>query len=354
MNKTLKYLTVKQSIMAQIQDGALKPGDKLPSEEEYIQTFQVSAITIRKALTELAAEGHVTRIRKKGTFVSDAGSIEDSSHLIAIILSAEDNYDISYMQIIKGAQSMAAGQNYSVIVEWCSNNPASEEKAVMRMLDRHVDGFIIYPFALTGCDGIYQLLEEKDIPYVLVDRYHAEHPCYYSGSDNYAGGIIATKELLRLNHTKIKFAAYQFFLQSEQERFDGFCCAMRQAGLYVNQDSLLNQFNYDSLKAQIQNHEITAIFCCNDKLAIKLMGRLAEYSIRVPQDVSIIGYDDWNNSRNKILGLTTVKQNFDEIGANAAHLLINVMKKQLTGRNIKILCTGTLISRSSACRNPYS
>ena len=71
MNNTYKYLIVKEAILKEIKEGRLSPGEKLKSEEEYAQKYQVSLITIRKALTELTTDGYITRIRKKGTFVND-------------------------------------------------------------------------------------------------------------------------------------------------------------------------------------------------------------------------------------------------------------------------------------------
>lgn len=354
MSKNLKYLVVKQAIMDQIQTGELKPNDKLPSEEVYSETFNVSGITIRKALSELANEGYIKRTKRKGTFVNDPVSDESSSRLLALVLSAEDYFDISYMKIIKGAQSMAAEYNYSLIVEWSSNNLAQEAETIRKMLDRNIDGFIIYPYDPIKSKNNYMLIEQKNIPYVLVDRYNINHPCYFAGCSNYDGAVIATKELLHLKHTKIKFAGYHFFLNSEQERFDGYCSVMRQAGLEVNQDSLLVNVDYELLKRQIMDREITALFCCNDRLAIKIMQNLAERDVRIPQDVSIIGFDDWDNTQNTSIGLTTLRQNFNEIGANAAHLLMSAIQGKIQGNNTKLLSGVSLIIRESICMNPYA
>ncbi|MDF2543957.1 MAG: GntR family transcriptional regulator [Herbinix sp.] len=354
MDKNLKYLVVKRSIMDQIRSGQLKPNDKLPSEDEYSEEFNVSGITIRKAMTELANEGYIKRIKRKGTYVNGPIAEEVSSHLIAVLLSAEDYYDISYMKIVKGAQSMAAEHNFSLIVEWCSNNLSHEAETIKKMLDRKIDGFIIYPFDPVKSKDNYQLIEDKNIPYILVDRYDINHPTYFVGSNNYDGAVLATKELLRLKHTKIKFVSYHFFLNSEQERYDGFCSVMRQAGLDVNQENLLVNIDFNLLKRQILDREITALFCCNDRLAIKIMQNLIDQGVRIPQDVSIIGFDDWDNAQNTSIGLSTVRQNFNEIGSYAALLLINAIQGKLQNNNTKMLSGVSLITRESICENPYA
>lgn len=349
-----KYEAVRKTILNQIQTGKLQPGDKLPSEEQYIKQFNVSGITIRKALTELANEEFIIRIKRKGSFVNDHKAVEKSSHLIALILSAEDNYDVSYMKIIKGAQRMAAELNYSLIIEWSNDNLAIERAAIQKMLDRNIDGFLIYPFDPIKSIENYKLIEQKNIPYVLVDRNNVDHPCYFSGCDNYGGGILASKELIRLKHTKIKFASYHFFLISEQERYDGYCSAMRQAGIPVTEESLLTNIDYDALTDSILKHEVTALFCGNDKLAMNIMKQLLARGVKIPQDVSIIGFDDWDESHNLSIGLTTVRQIFEEIGSNATNLLINAIQGNVQGGNAKVLSGVSLISRESTCENPYA
>lgn len=354
MDNELKYKIVKQAILNQIETGQLQPGDKLPSEEIYVEQFNVSGITIRKALTELASEGIIIRIKRKGSFVNNPKVVENSSHLIALILSAEDSYDVSYMKIIKGAQKMAAEYNYSLIVEWSNENLAVEQASIQKMLARNVDGFLIYPFDPIKSIENYKLIEKENIPYVLVDRYNVDHPCYFAGCNNRDGAILATRELLRLKHTKIKFASYHFFLNSEQERFDGYCSAMRQAGIPVTDANLLNSINYDSLAESILRQDTSAIFCCNDKLAIKIMKNLLDRGIRIPQDVSIMGFDDWDSSHDMSIQLSTVKQVFEEIGSHAAILLVNAIQGKLQGGNTKMLSGVSLVMRDSTCENPFA
>ncbi|WZL78986.1 substrate-binding domain-containing protein [Eubacteriales bacterium mix99] len=354
MKATPKYQKIKESILEKIQGGKLQTDEQLPSVEYYMEKFDVSAITVRRALSELAEEGYIRRIKRKGTFVNDPGSFEASSHLIAVILSTEDYYDTSYMEIIKGAQSFISEYDYSLLIEWTDLDNEQERASVQRMLDKKVDGFIIYPFDPVKSENIFCLIEKENIPYVLVDRYNLHHPCYFSGSDNYSGAILATSKLIEFKHTKIKFAAYHFFLPSEQERYDGFCSAMRAHNLDVSADNLLIDIDYDDLKQKIISHEVTALFCVNDRLALKIMSRLTELGVRIPEDVSIIGFDDWDNARNKTSGLSTVRQYFNEIGSNAAYLLISAIQGQLQGRNVKMLAGVTLVERDSVIENPYA
>jgi len=179
MKATPKYQKIKESILEKIQGGKLQTDEQLPSVEYYMEKFDVSAITVRRALSELAEEGYIRRIKRKGTFVNDPGSFEASSHLIAVILSTEDYYDTSYMEIIKGAQSFISEYDYSLLIEWTDLDNEQERASVQRMLDKKVDGFIIYPFDPVKSENIFCLIEKENIPYVLVDRYNLHHPATF-------------------------------------------------------------------------------------------------------------------------------------------------------------------------------
>ncbi len=130
--KAAKYMVVKQSIKQQIENGTLAVNDRLPSETEYAQIYQVSTITIRRALTELAKEGYIKRLKHKGTFVTSATDICATSHLIALLLYSEDRNDNSYIQIIRGAQTKASSMGYSLIVEWIDADAEQESLAIQK------------------------------------------------------------------------------------------------------------------------------------------------------------------------------------------------------------------------------
>lgn len=352
MGNMPKYQQVRQHIVAQIDRGELKPGDKLPAEEEYVKSLGVSSITVRKALTDLAADGLISRVKGTGSFVSDHAPEQQSSRLIALVLSAEDYRDASYMSIIRGAQQMVADFGYSLIIEWSDQSIARERSIIQKMIDRQVDGFLIYPFDPVRSEPNFALIEGQQIPYVLIDRYNPDHPTYFAGSNNYEGGSQATKKLLQMGHTKIKFAGFHFFLSSERERFDGYCSAMREAGLPITSESLLNPVDFDLLAESVRREETTAVFCCNDKLATKVVTQLLERGVRVPEDVSILGFDDWEDLRHFPIGLSTVRQDFERLGGHAANLLLSAVNGSFTDHNTKILAGVELVLRDSTAEYP--
>ncbi len=352
--KLAKYTIVKQSIKRQIEDGTLAVEERLPTEAEYASIYNVSTITVRRALTELAKEGYIKRLKHKGTFVTSPASAEAASSLIALILYSEDHNDSSYIQLIRGAQTMASSFGHSLIVEWIDANVVQEAGAIRKMLNLHVEGLLLYSFNPAQSLSNYRYLEEKGVPFVLLDRYDPGYPCYFSGCNNYDGGAMAAKLLLEHGHEKIWFVGYHFFLKSEQERYDGFCGMMRKAGVNVSEDNLIMDVNYDVLAAQIRAREVTALFCCNDRLAVKTIRQLRDRGLHVPEDVSVMGFDDWAASPDVERELTTIRQDFTEIGSNTAYLLLSRLQGRLAGNQpVKILSDVSLVVRGSVCHNPF-
>ena len=354
MSSNLKYQKIKQAIYQQIQNRELLPNEKLASEAEYAQHYGVSTITIRKALSELASEGHIRRVKGKGSFVEDPARASCSSRLIALVISSEYYQDTSVLRIIKGAQKTLADYNYALIVEWNEDGPAEELSIIRKMIAQKVVGFLIYPIDPVPSRSNYQFIEQCGLPYVLIDRYDPERKTCFAGCDNYNGAIMATRELIRLKHTKIRFASFHFFLSSEQERYDGFCNAMRQAGLSAPSGGLLNDIDYDALAADILARRITALVCCNDQLALKTIRRLTERGVRVPQDVSVFGFDDWIGAIQSPVSLSTLRQDFEEEGGNASILLLNAIQGRFRHNDAKLLSGVELIVRDSVCENPYA
>ena len=351
--KPAKYAIVKQSIKQQIQDGTLAVDEKLPTEAEYAEIYKVSTITVRRALTELAEEGYIKRLKHKGTFVTSPVNAGAASRLIALILYSEDHNDSSYIQLIRGAQTMASSFGYSLIVEWVDADAGQEAGAIRKMLDLNVEGLLLYSFNPAKSTDNYRYLEERKIPFVLLDRYDPEHPCYFSGCNNYDGGALAAKLLLEKGHEKIRFAGYHFFLKPEQERYDGFCSRMREAGYRISRENLIMDIDYEQLAAQVRAGEVTALFCCNDRLAVKTIRSLRERGLRIPEDVSVMGFDDWTASPDVARELTTVRQDFTEIGANTAYLLLSLLQGRFAGNPVKILADVSLVVRSSVGDNPF-
>lgn len=353
MSNIPKYKQVYEYILNQINEGRILPNDKLLSEEEYSNIFGVSMITIRKAMSELAADNIIHRIKGKGSFVSDPikSNYPVYSNLIALILSADTYKDTSYLQIIQGAQKTAADMQYSLIVEWGDQSCNREKEIIQKMISQKVDGIMIYPFDPIESQPYFDLITKEGIPYLLIDRYNPKFPSLYVGSNNFEGGSIATQKLLELGHTRIKFIGYHFFLSSERERYAGYCSAMCQADLYPDNTNLIINVNYNELAQQIRSGLVTALCCSNDRIALNTIRALMNKGIKIPEQVSIIGFDDWKDNNASPVRLTTIKQNFEMLGSLSSSILISAAHGKTPTNNAKMLLGVELIIRDTICEN---
>ncbi len=344
-----KYKQVKEKILQSIQNNEILPADKLPNEEEFAAVYGVSAITIRKALQELAGEGYIQRVKGKGSFVQERK--QSTSNLIAMIFTAEDYMDVSYLHIIQGAQKRLSEYGYSMIVEWHDKDANSMQEVLQKHRELNVAGFLIYPYDPSNIQPHLEQLNHDGIPFVLLDRYNLEFPTHYAGCDNVDGGYMATKLLLDKGHSKIQFAGYYSFLSSEQERFYGFCSAMLKAGYSVSPDSMIGITDCDAIAKRVKRGDLTALVCCNDRMAYKMIENLAEQGIQVPRDISIVGFDDWVYHGSGQVGLTTIKQDFEQLGKLAVNLLKGVLENESKGVYVKVLSGVSVVLRDSISEN---
>ena len=320
-----KYQKVIDYIMHKINNNELSSGDKIPSEKELAELHGVSNITIRKAMSELVASGIIHRIRGKGSFVSDSPAYGDKKQhrLVAFLFPGFSLNGSAYMQYIVSMQRYFLSHGFSLIIESTDTNKTDELTIVRKLIDKNVKGFLFFSKNPEKSIPCYQILDEQDIPFVLIDRYTPLYPSNYVGCNNHDGIFTAVKYLLNQNHTGIAYIAMDMNLSSEKDRYSGYKDAFISAGLSVNRNYLfsMRDTEYERLLNHIREGDITAIVTANDKTAIEVIRLLNQEGLGIPEDVSIIGFDDSDILEEAMIPLTTVKQYFDEIGYQAAKLL---------------------------------
>lgn len=129
-----------------------------------------------------------------------------------------------------------------------------------------------------------------------------------------------------MGHKKICFCGSLFFLSSEQERYAGLAAAMRHAELPCDDRNLMVTPDYDELARRTRAGELTALFCCSDRQAEKMVGEMMKRGIRIPEDLSIHGFDDNVCSPDNPVPLSTIHQSFEQIGQRAAKLLLSTLE----------------------------
>lgn len=335
-HKAPLYQQLKESIIEQIRRGELQPGDRVPSENELARRASVSRMTTKQALTELARDGWVYRIRGKGTFVASALPTSERKLPRAVGIFVPHLNNPYATRIILGVEAELAKEGYHLIFR-SGGTPQAEVASVRDLLDAGIAGLIVWPAPGEYINQELVRLRLAHFPIVLVDRYLRGLQVDCAQSDNLRGGYIATKHLLDLGHRHIAYAA-RFFsnVTSVEERHLGYQAALQEAGIqpqdqYVWVIPVVVDWT-EWLKDHLTRYpEVTAIFCENDSIAVELISSAAILGIRVPEDLSVVGFDDADRMDQAQVPLTTVRQDAAGLGKTAARLLIERIQRAERG-----------------------
>jgi DNA-binding LacI/PurR family transcriptional regulator len=214
-----------------------------------------------------------------------------------------------------------------------------------------VDGLIL----LSPIDeDLYVLeLKKKNIPFIMVDNQH-NHPSVSSVIvDNYKGGYDATKHLIELGHTDIAHIRGSELFLSSRERERGYLSAMAEAGIIpycVEQGDFTITSGYNIASGWIRSGRLpSAVFAADDLMAFGVIDALKNEGIRIPRDISIVGFDDHFLASELRPLLTTVRQPAEKIGSHSVDILLRIINGT-SKRNATLQLEPELIVRESTCK----
>jgi DNA-binding LacI/PurR family transcriptional regulator len=265
---------------------------------------------------------------------------------------------ISFDTMLYGPASMlygferAAHDSYFVsIVSLPALDRRSMLDAVDRLLGQGVEGIVAIATQDTAVAALGHVPPE--VPLVAVGC-GTKAAVTSVAIDNEGGAAAATRYLLSLGHPTVHHVAGTFSHLDGQERVDGWRRALQEAG--APQPELLvgdwsASSGYDLGRRLATDPELTAVFCGNDTMALGVMRALAERGLRVPHDVSIVGFDDVPDAGFYTPPLTTVRQDFGEVGRQALNTLIERMSGAIEP-GLRVRIAPELIIRTSAAGPP--
>jgi LacI family transcriptional regulator len=260
-----------------------------------------------------------------------------------------------YSRVAKGVIDAAETKKYNVILCNSNNDIDSEEREIRTLMARGVDGLILTTVALK-MKTIESLLD-RDFPFILIDCKIDSPGVNYVVNDDYYGARLATKYLIELGHKKIFFLGNKKLL-SLRERLRGFKDTLKEnniessdtfmPGGFVNASGI---YNIEKIIKYIINRDdkITAIFAGNDYLAIKLIKVINDHGLKVPEDISVIGYDNIEMSSMAKVPLTTIRQPKYLLGKLATEQLFEILENKSDKELKRIILRPDLIIRDS-CR----
>jgi LacI family transcriptional regulator len=273
------------------------------------------------------------------------------THTIGIILP--DSANPYFAEVVRGIEDTSFSKNYSVILCNSDNDLEKERLYINVLLEKQVDGIICVAAGLSL--GNIHHLQKRGLPLVLVDRRVPDVDVDYVLADNQQGGWQATQHLIDLGHHSIACIAGPAGVQLSSERIGGYRLALQSADInYDPRWVVVGDFQYQSGYSAARDLfesgiPPTAIFACNDLMAIGVYRYAHEVGLRVPEQLSIVGFDDVHLAAYTNPPLTTIRQSKHEMGSLAARLLLERMAQPDLAPRVEILDT-QLVIRGSAAR----
>lgn len=396
--KAPKYKKIVDYLKHKIENGEYQPDVRLPIEYELAEMFGVSRITSRRALDELKREGLIYRKKGGGSYVNikkvsnEEDKLKNEDHkidnhvdksngtdIIALVLPAEASTG-KLGEYIKGASEYLNSEGFYLTVCDTHMNLEKEKDVLIDLVSKGVKGIIFYPYSDRHNLQVLYDLCIKNYPIVTIDKYFDSVPISYVVSDNFDGGYQAASHLMQLGHKTISYVSGSSIehATSTRNRYFGYCRALADAGIHVNPDILLlgyhNQWkewvtarekdiNTDELPfekayeyhiqfanefiSSFLDKGITAIQTDEDSIGIWFIKACIRMGIRIPEDISITGFDNSDFSKYSEVPLTTVEQDSISIGKVAAELVVKSIKKENSEYN-KIIQPIKLIKRQSS------
>ncbi len=330
-----KYFMLKEYLKDEMLMGRIKPGEQIPSENSLAQMFTISRHTVRKAISILINEGYLKSEHGRGTYCVDRSQKKSVSKNIGVIFTYISDY--IFPKVIQGIDSVLSQNGYSIILKNTNNDTEKENICLKDMLEKNIDGLIIEPTkSAVFCHDheLFNALRISGIPYVFIHGYHqdmADEP--YVILDDAAGMYGAVKYLAELGHKKI---AGIFKVDDIQglNRHKGYAKALADSGLPYDPDHVILFHTEDEgikpiheiKKLILSGCGIDAVACYNDVTAFRVYQLVIGMGLKVPEDISITGFDDSYLSENCTVRLTSVSHPKEELGATAAGLLLDILK----------------------------
>lgn len=324
----------------------------------------VSKRTVSRVINGSPMVGKATRERveaviKEVKFQPDKqarGLASNRSYLLGLIY---DNPDALYIdQVQRGALSICSTLGFELVVHPCQWQSEDFIDDCLNFINRsRVDGVIIIP-PVSESDQLAQTLKSINLPYIRIASTDLEDSDNIVISNDRAAMPDIAQHLVELGHKDIAMITGPMTFYSSQERFNGFKDALAERHLPLAEDFILQGENsYESgieLATSLlkMSPRPTAIFANNDEMAAGAVRAATDLGIKVPDELSIAGFDDNIIASRIIPSLTTIRRPVEKIASSATQKLIQSISPDQTSENKKIAIKPYLITRESTKRCP--
>ncbi|MCC5842672.1 MAG: GntR family transcriptional regulator [Verrucomicrobia bacterium] len=292
------YKQLSDTLRKEILEGVYKPDERLPSMDDLAEQYKMNRITVKRALSELRAEGLIYSIPAQGTYVAlgeqHTVNTGKGRKTVALVISGLHTHSLGayHVDVITGIQEALGDHEWYLML--VNLDDPSEDRAYEHVMQIQLDGAIYLGYFTPS---LLRRLVRNGPPSVLIDQKIRGLKCDMINVDNYAGAFEAAQYLIEQGHRKIVCVTGSPGIVSD-ERKNGVEDAWKENGYPAGDLTWVEgDFQRESgLKAaekllKSKQHP-TAIFCFNDEMAAGVLQTLHDRNIRVPGEISVIGFDN--------------------------------------------------------------
>jgi LacI family transcriptional regulator len=344
---------VRETIKQQVYSG-LRPGTRIPTEEELSSIHSVSVTTIRRAIDGLVADGLLVRRQGSGTYVTDRRKARNQT--VGLVIP-DSKFSPFYGRMAAGLTPLLQSHGYSSML-FVAEDIDSLHQAI-RSAKKRLDGVIVCGYLIR-----HEELREERIPYVIAGsegRIDADCVCF----DLSAGTRNAVGHLVELGHREILFLSNLSAEGFEHPKFDmdrpiesnprfvGYKEALERAGISVRNELVVRAgpsrlSGYQTMKRFLSEGVcFSAVFAGNDQIAEGAAQAMREAGIEIPEKVSLIGCDNIQDASDRLIALTTIDLRLEDVARRSVELLMDRIERPLANEYRCISLVPQLVPRGT-------
>jgi DNA-binding LacI/PurR family transcriptional regulator len=338
--------------------GAMRRSQRQLSIKDIARIARVSHPTVSRALqnsplVNAKTAERIRRIADEAGYRASAvarGLVTRRTRTIGLVVTTVADPFAS--EVVCGIEQTANDHGYSVFLADSNADPERERKVVQAFAERRVDGILV---TSSRVGALYlPMLEEMQVPIVLVNDQYPGAFVHSVMIANFAGMRAVAEHLIGLGHRRIAYLGDQFGYQSDAERLAGYRAALDAAGIPTSDAWIANGDGKPEAAMTAMEKLLalaeppTAVCCYNDMSALGAMRQIRARGLRVPEDISVAGFDDLFFASYVQPALTTVRQPMRRMGQMAMESLLRLMAGEESVSQIRV--EAELIVRASTAR----
>ncbi len=314
------------------------------------EKFGVSVVTVSKALSDQKGVSEDMRSKIKelaqemGYVSPSAAKIqnEKKSYTVGVIVSSRyfDHTQSFYWLMYQELATRALSKNCFTMLEVVQEDMERSNSIPKLLEGERVNGLIV--IGLMKEEYIKSISENTKVPIVYLDFYCNNFQDNAIVADNFFGMYQVTNYLCELGHKKIAYVGTLFSTNSITDRYFGYCKALYEHGIEIRKDYVINDRFEDTGMKQgfvyTLPEDMPTAFACNcDVTAIEIIEELKKMGLRVPQDISVVGFDNYAITNTEEIKLTTFAVDLKEMVGKALKILVMKMSGEYVGKGVSVI-----------------